>query len=190
MPFPGQARPRPAGPALGSDSFSLPSPSPSAPLAQGRPDGLDAVPARPVGVAVPLLAGTRARAVSPRHPAFGTRRVHRPTRPPERGPLPTGTVHQDRSLAHLARTAVILAGLRERPRREKEERGSVGTKRGAPTEVAQSHQLILLSLLFTCCGQWLGTGSILVKPKAGGFLSDSALSLNINKRLKSQLRGS
>lgn len=108
VPCPGQARPRGASRASGADSCGLPNPRSGAPPARGRLDGPDAAPARPVGVAVPLLAGARSPALAPG---------------PLRRPRPAGSQTHQRSegaaapalsRAHLARTAAALAGLGER----------------------------------------------------------------------------
>lgn len=87
----GQARPRGRGRAWGT-----PMPSASGvqairyPPAQGRPDGPDAVPVRPVGVAVPLLARPGSPLLGP--PSHSAFRAHGrvpqgPPRAPGREPL-------------------------------------------------------------------------------------------------------
>lgn len=174
---------------MGADSCGLPSPRSRVPPAQGRPDGPDAVSTRPVGVAVPLLAGARSPALAPSatQPSAPGRFTDPPELPRE-GRYPSGM--SPRSPGHdrgdTGRPKGAPSG------REGRER-SVGAKRGAPTEAARSHQLSLLSLLFTCCGQRRGTGSILVKSQARRLNRGSNPGLHSgfkNKRLKSQLRGS
>lgn len=139
------------------------------PQSKGRPDGPDAVFVRPVGVAVPLLAGAGAPRWPPRHSTFGNPRVQRPTRSPERAAAPW-----DRPLAHLAGTAATLADLRESPRGVKDERGLLG--RNAGPRRKQLEATNFPSFLFLSRGQRLSPGSILVKSRAGRFHLDSTLS--------------
>ena len=125
-----QARPRGRGRARGADASGLRSPRHRVPAAQGRPDGPDAVPVRPVGVAVPLLAGAGSPALDPRAtPPSAPGGFTDPPALPREGrctPAP-----RDRPLAHLARTAELPAGLRERLRgRERREGSDGGETRG------------------------------------------------------------
>lgn len=121
--FPGaQARPRGRGRAWGAEAFGLRSPRHRVPAAQGRPDGPDALPVRPVGVAVPPLAGAGSPALDPpSHSVFRAGRVHRPTSAPERGPLhPRSQGPSARSPGHDRRDAGRPQGA---PSGERKKRG-------------------------------------------------------------------
>jgi len=93
LPSRRHTRPRGAVRSLGADSCGLPSPRNRAPPAQGRPDGPDAVPMQPVGVAVPLLAGARSPALAPSATQSSApgRSTDLPELPRE-GRYPSGTV--------------------------------------------------------------------------------------------------
>lgn len=127
LPSRRQARPRGAGRALGADSCGLPNPT-----LPGTPS--PGPPRRPRCRAhaasrcrySPAGRSQESRASPQRHSAFRARQVHRPTRAPERGPLPIW----DCPLSHLAMTVATMAGLRERLGGEKEERGLLGRTRG------------------------------------------------------------
>lgn len=163
---------------MGADSCGLPSPHSRAPPAQGHLDGPDAVPARPVGVAVPLLAGARSPARAPS--ATGSPSPGGFTDPPElpregRCPHTPPPPRRDCPLAHLARTAATLAGLSERPRGEEEERRLLGPNTKPRRKLkATNSPFSSLHVLWSATRHWQHPSKI----PSGGFHPDSTLSLN------------
>ena len=170
---------------MGADSCGLQSPSSRVPPAQGRPDGPDSVPARPVGVAVPLLAGAGSPTLDPRatQPSAPGGFTDPPELPREgrcpRGPSPRSP-GQDRS--DTGRPKRAPSGREGRGVCWGETRGPDGSGSKPPTLPPFSS----FHVLWAATGHWGHPGKIPSRTLNRG----ATLALKINKRLKSQLRGS
>ena len=151
MPFPGHTRPRGAGRSLRADSCGLPSPCTRALPSPGpprRPRRRDRIASR--CRCSPASGSQEPRAGPQRQTVSRAGRVHRPSRAPERGPVPPEALPW-----------LIWPGPQQYwppkgpPSRRKRREASVGAKHRAPTEAAGNHQLSPFhSLLWSATRHW------------------------------------